>query len=193
MNTFLDLVFLLLTKPREGLRLLINEKRYKDSAIIWLFTVFLLTISTVTKGPGLIPEFVGMILVLGAGVIFHSAIIDYLAGMTGGNGSARGITAAFMASYMPFGFSVFFLLLSNIGFDLFTGLGSGILAIWSYILDVLSISENYQVTTGKAIVISLMPYLFIAVLVGACIALGVAAALSGLADMQTMGSVLDSI
>lgn len=193
MNQLLDLVFLLLIRPRTGLRLLINEKRYKESGVIWLFTVFLLTIATVSKGPGIIAEFVGMILIFGTGLIFHSAIIDYLAGMTGGNGSARGITAAFMASYIPLGFSVFFLLLANMGYHWLTGLGSFILGIWSYVLEILSISENYQVSTVKAIGISLLPYLFVAVLVVTLIALGVAAALSALTDLQSIENVIQSI
>lgn len=193
MNQFLDLVFLLLMQPRTGMRLLINEKRYKESGMIWLFTVFLLTIATVIKGPGMILEFAGMILIFGTGLIFHSAIIDYLAGMTGGNGSARGITAAFMASYIPLGFSVFFMLLANMGYHWLAGLGSFILGIWSFVLEILAISENYHVSTLKAMGISLLPYLFLTVLVVTFIALGVAAALSALTDMQGMEHVIQSL
>ena len=52
MNRFLDLAFAMLTSPAKALRLITNEERLKEGFILWIFIVFLLSLSVFRQGPG---------------------------------------------------------------------------------------------------------------------------------------------
>lgn len=116
MNTFLDLVYSLIVTPRAALYDITRGERLCEAGILWLFTLFLTAVSAFSEGPGLLVEFLAVLLFLGLSLLVHSAVTDYLSGLLGGQGSAKGITAGFMAASLPLAFSVFFTLAESIGF-----------------------------------------------------------------------------
>ena len=143
MNTFLDLVYSLIVTPRAALYDITRGERLREAGILWLFTLFLTAVSAFSEGPGLLVEFLAVFLFLGLSLLVHSAVTDYLSGLLGGQGSAKGITAGFMAASLPLAFSVFFTLAENIGFSFLSGIGSFAICVWTFVLDVLAIRENY--------------------------------------------------
>lgn len=187
MNYFLDLVYQLLAHPRVALRTITRGERLAQAAIIWGAVIFLVSLSSIVEGPGFITVFGFCVLGFGITLLLHSAVIDYAAGMLGGRGSAKGITAGFMASSMPYAFSVFSTLLSmTVGSGAESLLGF-VIAIWGFVLDVIAVSENYGFSTGKSVAIALIPaFLCIAVLL-ALILLGAAAAIAGISQMEGAG------
>ena len=189
MNQFLDLAFAMLTAPGKALRQITNEERLKEGFLLWLFVVFLISLSIFREGPGPVVQFLMMFLFMGAALLVHSAVIDYISGLWGGMGTARGITAGFMAASLPLAFSVVFSFLDTLGVSFLSGIGSFAVFIWSFYLDVKAISENYRFHFEKSLLIALTPYVLAVVFLIALMALGVMAAVEGIANMQDVQSI----
>lgn len=189
MNQLLDLAMALIISPRQALMEITNEEKLKEGFFIWIFVVFLMSLSLFQQGPGLVMQFLLMVLFMGAALLVHSAVIDYISGFWGGMGTARGITAGFMAASLPMAFSVFFTFLAEAGVGALSGIGSFAIWIWSFYLDVTAIGQNYRFRPGKSFLIALTPYILIVIFFIALMALGVAAAVEGIANMQDMQSL----
>lgn len=189
MNQFLDLAMALILSPRQALMEITNEEKLKEGFFIWIFVVLLMSLSLFQQGPGLVMQFLLMVLFMGAALLVHSAVIDYISGFWGGMGTARGITAGFMAASLPMVFSVFFTFLAEAGVGALSGIGSFAIWIWSFYLDVTAIGQNYRFRPGKSFLIALTPYILIVIFFIALMALGVAAAVEGIANMQDMQSL----
>ena len=189
MNQLLDLAMALILSPRQALMEITNEEKLKEGFFIWIFVVLLMSLSLFQQGPGLVMQFLLMILFMGAALLVHSVVIDYISGFWGGMGTARGITAGFMAASLPMAFSVFFTFLAEAGVGALSGIGSFAIWIWSFYLDVTAIGQNYRFRPGKSFLIALTPYILIVIFFIALMALGVAAAVEGIANMQDMQSL----
>lgn len=189
MNQLLDLAMALIISPRQALMEITNEEKLKEGFFIWIFVVLLMSLSLFQQGPGLVMQFLLMVLFMGAALLVHSAVIDYISGFWGGMGTARGITAGFMAASLPMAFSVFFTFLAEAGVGALPSIGSFAIWIWSFYLDVTAIEQNYRFRSGKSFLIALTPYILIVIFFIALMALGVAAAVEGIANMQDMQSL----
>ena len=189
MNQLLDLAMALIISPRQALMEITNEEKLKEGFFIWIFVVILMSLSLFQQGPGLVMQFLLMVLFMGAALLVHSAVIDYISGFWGGMGTARGITAGFMAASLPMAFSVFFTFLAEAGLGALPSIGSFAIWIWSFYLDVTAIGQNYRFRPGKSFLIALTPYILIVIFFIALMALGVAAAVEGIANMQDMQSL----
>lgn len=189
MNQLLDLAMALIISPRQALMEITNEEKLKEGFFIWIFVVLLMALSLFQQGPGLVMQFLLMVLFMGAALLVHSAVIDYISGFWGGMGTARGITAGFMAASLPMAFSVFFTFLAEAGVGALASIGSFAIWIWSFYLDVTAIGQNYRFRPGKSFLIALTPYILIVIFFIALMALGVAAAVEGIANMQDMQSL----
>ena len=189
MNQLLDLAMALIISPRQALMEITNEEKLKEGFFIWIFVVLLMSLSLFQQGPGLVMQFLLMVLFMGAALLVHSAVIDYISGFWGGMGTARGITAGFMAASLPMAFSVFFTFLAEAGVGALSGIGSFAIWIWSFYLDVTAIGQQYRFRPGKSFLIALTPYILIVIFFIALMALGVAAAVEGIANMQDMQSL----
>lgn len=189
MNQLLDLAMALIISPRQALMEITNEEKLKEGFFIWIFVVLLMSLSLFQQGPGLVMQFLLMVLFMGAALLVHSAVIDYISGFWGGMGTARGITAGFMAASLPMAFSVFFTFLAEAGLGALPSIGSFAIWIWSFYLDVTAIGQNYRFRLGKSFLIALTPYILIVIFFIALMALGVAAAVEGIANMQDMQSL----
>ena len=193
MNIILDYVYRLITSPLSAMEEITGGEKLKVGGIIWLFVIFLITLSSFRTGPGIVTEFIGMVISLGIILLFHSAIIDYFSGLLGGKGTARGITSGFMSASLPYAFSVFFTLLENFGLEGINGIGLFFISLWCFILDILAIRANYGFSNGKAFLIGISPFILGLVLTLAILVLGVVSALAGLADMQQIEGLMESI
>ena len=189
MNQLLDLAMALIISPRQALMEITNEEKLKEGFFIWIFVVLLMSLSLFQQGPGLVMQFLLMVLFMGAALLVHSAVIDYISGFWGGMGTARGITAGFMAASLPMAFSVFCTFRAEAGVGALSGIGSFAIWIWSFYLDVTAIGQNYRFRPGKSFLIALTPYILIVIFFIALMALGVAAAVEGIANMQDMQSL----
>lgn len=189
MNQLLDLAMALIISPRQALMEITNEEKLKEGFFIWIFVVLLMSLSLFQQGPGLVMQFLLMVLFMGAALLVHSAVIDYISGFWGGMGTARGITAGFMAASLPMAFSVFFTFLAEAGVGALPSIGSFAIWIWSFYLDVTAIGQNYRFRPGKSFLVALTPYILIVIFFIALMALGVAAAVEGIANMQDMQSL----
>lgn len=189
MNQLLDLAMALIISPRQALMEITNEEKLKEGFFIWIFVVLLMSLSLFQQGPGLVMQFLLMVLFMGAALLVHSAVIDYISGFWGGMGTARGITAGFMAASLPMAFSVFFTFLAEAGVGALPSIGSFAIWTWSFYLDVTAIGQNYRFRPGKSFLIALTPYILIVIFFIALMALGVAAAVEGIANMQDMQSL----
>lgn len=194
MNYFLDLMYQLLAAPRQALRTVTRGEKLRQAALLWLFVNFLLSLSAILEGPELMTRFFLSVIVLGMGLFLHSAVTDYCAGFLGGRGRPRASPPASWRrpSRMPSPYSV----PSSGRPSASASLLASVLFLWSFVLDVTAISENYGFSTGKALLVALIPYLLFAVFFMGIFFAGLAAAVSGLAQMNDaalMEGVLQSI
>lgn len=188
MNQFLDFIYNLIFHPKTALYIITSGERIQTGALIWLFTLAVASMSSVVEGAGLAA---GLILIAsgsGISILVHSAVIHYTAGLCGGRGSARGLTAGFLSSVFPYAFSVFAVILTWVpGGELLYGTLMLILFFWSWALDVWAVRQNYGFSTAKAFLISLVPAFFVIAVMAVLMAAGLAAALMGIAQMGTDG------
>lgn len=184
MNQFLDFIYNLIFHPKTALYIITAEERLQTGFFIWLFTIVVASMSSAVEGTG----FASGLLVIAAGsgfsLLVHSAVIDYTAGLCGGRGSARGLTAGFLSSIFPYAFTVFAVILTWLpGGEPLYGVLMAVIFFWSWSLDVWSIRQNYGFSTGKAFFISLVPVLFVIIAAVVLMAAGMAAAMAGLSQM----------
>lgn len=192
MNYFLDLAFSLIMTPRRALSYITGEEKLKEGFLFWIFVVFLMSLSAFQEGPGLVWQFAAIALAMGFILLLHCALTDYLAGLWGGLGTARGITAGFMAASLPMAFSVFFTFLDAVGISFLSGCGSFLIWAWSFYLDIVAIGENYRFSTGKSFLLALAPYgmfvlfvLFVSIMMVAAAAIGISS-MESLNDVESM-------
>ncbi|MEE3452472.1 YIP1 family protein [Dialister sp.] len=193
MNQLLDLAYDMVTAPSKALSVIVNEEKLKEAFLLWLFVVFVISLSIFQQGPGLLLQFLGLLVFMGAALLIHSAVTDYISGLFGGMGTARGITAGFMAASLPLSLSVVFTFIEAIGVTALSGIGGFVLFLWSFYLDVAAISENYNFHKGKAFLIALAPYVLTVIFLILLAALGVASALAGISgidDLQGIESMI---
>lgn len=189
MNYFLDLAFSLLTTPKTALSYITGEEKLKEAFFFWIFVMILTALSAFQEGPGLIWQFILVVLFMGFSLLIHSAVIDYISGLLGGLGTARGITAGFMAASLPFAFSVFFSFLDNLGISILSGIGSFIIFLWAFYLDVVAIGQNYRFSAGKSFLVALTPYVLVVLFFLILAMLMVVAAAVGLSGVESLGDV----
>ncbi len=187
MNYFLDLVYQLITRPRLAMRTITKGEKIGQAAFLWFFVIVMTSLTTLIEGPGLFTRILFCLCGFGLSLILHSAVIDYCAGFMGGRGSARGITAGFLAASLPYAFTVFGGVLALFGLTFLESLLGAIVVVWSFVLDVLAISENYGFSTGRAIGTACIPAILGAVFLLCLFLLGMAAAVAGLTQMGDAG------
>ncbi len=196
MNSLLDLAFSLLTTPRKALAYVTGGEKFLEALWLWLFVVLLCGISAFEEGPGILVQTLCVAFFMGIGILLHSAMTDYISGLWGGQGTAKGITAGFLAASLPMAFGVFFTFLEALGLSALTGLGGFIIWGWTFYLDLLAIRENYGFTTGKSFVINLAPYLLALLMIllsMAVVILLAAAGISALEEAQDLEAVLNAL
>lgn len=190
MNYFLDLVYQLMAHPRFAMRAITKGEKLGHAGCLWLFSMCMTSLTSWIEGPGFLTKLLFCLCGMGLALILHSAVIDYCAGMLDGRGSAKGITAGFLAAGMPLAFTVFGGIFSMAGLSFLESLLTLIVVVWGFVLDVLAISENYSFSIGKAVLVACVPALLAAVFMICLFLLGAAAALAGLAQMGDM-TVID--
>lgn len=196
MNTVLDLIYRLLAHPTDAMSDVTTGEKMKESSIIWGFVILLLALSSVEAG-SFVTAFLASFVGTGSLLLLHSAVVDYISGLLGGRGTARGITAGFMCASIPYAFSVFFSLIGQFGIGQF-GL-DGIhrfavfaIIVWSFFLDILAIRANYGFGKGKAFFISISPFLLCGMLITALFVIGIMTALAGISELQNVEGIINS-
>ena len=123
MNTVLDLIYRLLAHPTDAMSDVTTGEKMKESSIIWGFVILLLALSSVEAG-SFVTAFLASFVGTGSLLLLHSAVVDYISGLLGGRGTARGITAGFMCASIPYAFSVFFSLIFQTAQTFYQEIGS---------------------------------------------------------------------
>lgn len=193
MNSFLDLAYQVLTSPAAAMRSVTAGERLLPAGVLWIFVVFATSLSSWLEGPGFITVFLFCLLAMGVSLFLHSAVISYCAGLLGGYGTARGLTAGFMAASLPCAFSVFGAALSMAAGSGAESILGAAAVLWSFYLDVLAIRENYRFSSGKALTIALVPWMLAGLALIALLFLGAAAAITGLAGMESLGGMVQEL
>lgn len=193
MDDILDSIYRLLLHPVGALQDVTREGKIKTGFVIWLFVLALITLSTVQFDGGWPVAFLLMVVFSAISILIHSAIIDYLSGFLGGRGTAKGITAGFLAAYFPYAFVVFFLLLKQLGWEVVSGTLTCMVSLWSFALEVVAIRENYHFTTGKAFLIAVAPTLLVVGLLAVLVFVAIMAAFWGMSDVMPLwGNMMDT-
>ena len=191
MNTVLDLIYRLLAHPTDAMSDVTTGEKMKESSIIWGFVVLLLALSSVEAG-SFVTAFLASFVGTGSLLLIHSAVVDYISGLLGGRGTARGITAGFMCASIPYAFSVFFSLIGQFGLDGIHKFAVFAIVVWSFFLDILAIRANYGFGKGKAFLISISPFLLCGMLITALFVIGIMTALAGISELQDVEGIINS-
>lgn len=188
MNYLLDLTAQMVTSPASALREISNGERLRESFVIWIFSVVIISLTLVHSISGIAAGFVLTFLLMGFFLLFYSAVVDYTAGLAGGIGTAKGITAAFMASSLPGVFQAVLSILDFAGLGFLSGIGNFLIFLWIFVLQVIGISENYHFSKGKAFLVAIAPAIVIGLFV---ILFAIAAAVFAITGIMNMGDPLE--
>jgi hypothetical protein len=99
-------------------------------------------------------------------LVIFTAIAHLVASLLGGKGNYWGLFSGFGFAALPYIFAAPLAvigLLTMVG-ALISGLGSFGIMVWSIVLTILAVRENYLVSTGRAILILLLPIVILVVL-----------------------------
>jgi len=171
----LDTLIGVLVRPTSTIRSVCQERPIGWAIIVYL-VVSLVSIVTMIE-PGMLEELglpdLGMpTIVVGGSIIniitlvIFTAICHVAASVLGGRGSYGGLFCGFAFAALPLIFAAplaVIALLPTVG-ALLSGLGTFGIGVWSIILTILAVRENYLVSTGRAILIFLLPAVVLTVL-----------------------------
>ena len=173
MNKGFEIIYYLLTSPREGYRRIINNHP------VWLFVFVLALISTSLSVSGKIfsPTGVGnssfgimitsitIFFMLMLKILFATSVLNYSAECFGGRGDSGSAFLGFGFSFIPFVFSTPFLIFTLLLEQPFKGLISFLillsLSFWVVYLQITSIKEVYSLTSGRAFIAYFAPFIIV--------------------------------
>lgn len=164
-----------LARPKSTLRR-ISQERPIGWAIVVYLVVSLITTVAMTEpelfevlgiaDPGMPAMFVGSAIIGIVALVLMTAICHLLASVLGAKGSFGGLFSAFGFAALP---GIFVApaevlgLLPVVG-ALLSGVGTFGVLVWSLVLTILAVRETYLVSTGRAILILLLPFVTLVVL-----------------------------
>jgi hypothetical protein len=171
----LDTLTGVLARPTSTIRSVCQQRSIGWAIIVYLAVSLITTVVWIE--PGMLEELglpaLGMPAILvGSSIInivmlvIFTAIYHVVASVLGGKGSYWGLFSGFGFAALP---GIFVAPLAVIGLlpivgDLLSGLGAFGVMVWSLILSILAVRENYLVSTGRAILIYLLPLAVLMVL-----------------------------
>lgn len=189
-----------LTRPTSTIRSICQERPIGWAIVVYLVVNLVVALASIGLGDLGFPEGsvefssailagISIVFIIGIPIIglltlaVFTAIWHAVALVLGGKGSYGGLFSGFAFAQLPAIFTaplaVIGLLPGIIGALLF-GLGSIGLGLWSLVLSILAVRENYAVSTGRAILIYLLPVVVLLVLLGLLVAVVVLPMVSGL-------------
>ena len=190
MNQFLDFIYVLIVHPRAAMYTVTRGEKLRISCFVMVFTVL---VHSLTSSSGVSSALMSFLVCLFLGllyILFHSAVVHYISGLWGGRGSARGITAGLLCACFPYTFLVFAVLLDHTaGLRGLYGICFLAVFIWNCFLDVLAVRQNYGFSMAKSIIVIAIPFLTAAVVVILLFAIGVAAAVTGLSELNSLNGM----
>jgi len=166
-----------LARPASTLRRVSQQQPIGLALLVYLVVNLITTVVVLTEPRMLeelgLPDFGMPVLLLGSSLIsilalvILTAICHLVASVLGGRGSYGGLFSAFAFSALPGVFaapSEVLGLLPVVG-DLLSGLGIFGILVWSLVLTILAVRETYTLTTGRAILILLLPLVLLPLVV----------------------------
>lgn len=192
MTKLLDLIFQMVVHPKNALNEITEFNLLKESIVICIISCILFMIAAFGKDSGIIAGFVVILLIV-INLIMHAASVHYISSLWNGSGSAKGITSGFISNTIAYAFCVFPVFFAQWGFENISKILFIVIAIWSYVLDVIAIRENYKFTIGKSIVVNFIPQLIILALILLLVVLTTLSAISGIMELQNLESVVSQI
>jgi len=182
-----EVAYALITRPSHAMRRIRSAGSPGSSALMLIaasasFAVsFLLTSALYTggKGPGLVAVvIVGRVLLALVGWLLLGGLIHSAACLMGGYGHFAKFLAAYAMASMPFTLctpvALLLSLLGVTGLVVFAFVVLPILAAWWWGLTIAAIKEIYALSTGAAVVVSILPYALVIVTLLVALVSGVA-------------------
>lgn len=189
-----------LTRPTSTIRSICQERPIGFAIVVYLVVNLVVALASIGLGDLGFPEGrvefssailagISIFFIIGIPIIglltlaVFTAIWHAVALVLGGKGSYGGLFSGFAFAQLP---AIFTAPLAVIGLlpgitgALLFGLGSIGLGLWSLVLSILAVRENYAVSTGRAILIYLLPVVVLLVLLGLLVAVVVLPMVSGL-------------
>ncbi|MFW0858693.1 MAG: YIP1 family protein [Dehalococcoidia bacterium] len=166
-----------LARPTSTIRSICQQRPIGWAIIVYLVVSLVSTVVMIETGdldlegmglPDLgMPAILGGTLIIGIlTLVIFTALCHLAASLLGGRGGYWGLFSGFGFTALP---GIFVAPLAVIGMlpivgGLLSGLGTFGVSVWSLVLNILAIRENYLVSTGRAILIVLLPAVILIVL-----------------------------
>jgi hypothetical protein len=172
----LDTFIGVLARPTSTIRSVCQQRPIGWAIIVYLAVSLITTVAWVE--PGMLEKLglpaLGMPAILVGGLIYNfvslvifTAIYHVVASVLGGRGRYWGVFCGSAFAALP---AIFVAPLAVIGLlpivgALLSGLGTLGVVVWSFVLTILAVRENYLVSTGRAILIVFLPLVVLMALV----------------------------
>lgn len=171
--TIIDILYMVLFSPSQGLRTAVQRRPLGWSVILALFLSAIGIASVLPRlstsledilGRPISGQGIGLIFPLTVasliGLFIVAGVLHLIALLLGGRGSYLGLFCGLSFANLPSVFSAplafFFMLLGPLGF-VFYSLGSLAISTWILMLGIIALSYNYGFSTRKAILTFLIP------------------------------------
>jgi hypothetical protein len=179
----IDTLVGVLVRPTSTIRSICEQRPIGWAVVVYLVVGLITTITMVDPGMleelglpelGMAEILVGSLIASIVMLVVLTAIGHLLAtSLLGGRGSYWGLFSGFAFAALP---GIFAVPLAVIGLlpivgDLLFDLGTFGIAVWSLVLNILAVRENYLVSTGRAILIYL-PVFILSMVLGVFILIG---------------------
>lgn len=168
MNSRTQLLTLFLARPREAMRIILDNPPFGLITVIFLFSLVNIHIasgliySDVISSMGMYLTFGFIMKIAGFLLTFLVlvSLIHFSSEFIGTTASVSGLYALFMMSLTPFILSVPAVLVSSKFYSIIVF----VLVIWTIVLQIKAVQENYRISAGKAIFVYVLPYFFLLML-----------------------------
>jgi hypothetical protein len=165
-----------LVRPTSTIRSICEQRPIGWAVVIYLVVGLITTITMVDPGMleklrlpelGMTEILVGFTIINIVALVILTAICHVVASVLGGKGSYGGLFCGFGFAALP---GIFAAPLAVVGLlpvvgALLSGPGSLGIMVWSIVLSILAVRENYLVSTGRAILIYFLPLAVLMMLV----------------------------
>lgn len=163
----LDTLTGVLARPTSTIRSICQQRPIAWAIIVYLVASLVTTVTMIE--PGMLEELglpelgmpailVGISIINIVTLVVFTAIGHLAASLLGGKGSYGGLFSGFGFAALPYAFAAPLAvigMLTVVG-ALLSGLGNFAVFVWSLVLSILAVRENYLVSTGRAILICLL-------------------------------------
>lgn len=166
----LEQIYDVLTHPVFALYKIAKQLSLQEAALLLVLNALIIALGQSQFHFAFLLSFVGTLAFSLLQIVIGAGIVHVFATFCGGHGDVRGLICATPYTQFPANLLLFGNAFTWLHLPALTGVWAFALSIWSLVLYVIAVAQNYGLSTSRAILVVILPFLCIAVLMFGIIA-----------------------